>query len=196
MICTSIRIGAGIGIAVIAVALASCGDTEERSAPSSPATSAIEQVAAHNDADVTFAQMMIPHHEQALELTALVPDRSTDVALTKLASTITAEQRPEMVALRALLLQWGADPRQLPPHGDMGMEGMVDDATMARLASLNGAAFDTLWLQSMISHHQGAIEMANVEIANGRSADMMTMARNIVTAQESEIEQMKQMLGE
>ena len=77
----------------------------------------------------------------------------------------------------------------------MAMQGMVDDATMARLESLKGQEFDTLWLQSMISHHQGAIEMAKAEIANGKSPDMITMAKNIVTAQQAEIDQMKKMLG-
>ena len=63
------------------------------------------------------------------------------------------------------------------------------------MRSLKGAEFDTLWLQSMISHHQGAIEMAKTEIANGENADMIAMAKNIVTAQQAEIDQMKQMLG-
>ena len=75
------------------------------------------------------------------------------------------------------------------------MQGMVDDATMTKLRSLKGAEFDTLWLQSMISHHQGAIEMADTEIAKGQSPDMVSMAKNIVTAQQAEIDQMKQMLG-
>ena len=75
------------------------------------------------------------------------------------------------------------------------MHGMVDDATMAKLQSLKGAEFDTLWLQSMIGHHQGAVTMANTEIAKGQSVDMITMAKNIVTAQQAEIDQMKQMLG-
>ena len=74
------------------------------------------------------------------------------------------------------------------------MAGMVDDATMVKLDNLKGADFDTLWLQSMISHHEGAIAMAKTEIADGTSADMKTLAGNIVTAQQAEIDQMKQML--
>jgi uncharacterized protein (DUF305 family) len=84
----------------------------------------------------------------------------------------------------------------MPDHsGHGGMQGMVDDATMAKLQSLNGPEFDTLWLQAMIGHHQGAIEMAQAEIANGQSADMTAMAKNMVSAQQAEINQMKQMLG-
>ena len=66
---------------------------------------------------------------------------------------------------------------------------------MAKLASLNGAEFDTLWLQSMIGHHQGAIEMAKAEIANGENVDAIGLAKTIVDTQQAEIDQMKQMLG-
>jgi uncharacterized protein (DUF305 family) len=79
-------------------------------------------------------------------------------------------------------------------HG-AGMQGMVDDATMGKLRSLNGPEFDTLWLQAMIGHHQGAIEMAKTEVAKGQSVDMIAMAKTMVTAQQAEINQMKQMLG-
>ena len=75
------------------------------------------------------------------------------------------------------------------------MQGMVDEATMARLQSLKGAEFDNLWLESMIGHHQGAIEMAKAEIANGENVDAKSMAQNIVNTQQAEIGQMKQMLG-
>ena len=77
----------------------------------------------------------------------------------------------------------------------MAMSGMVDGATMAKLASLNGTEFDTLWLESMIGHHQGAIEMAKAEIANGENVDAIGMAKTIVDTQQAEIDQMKQMLG-
>ena len=72
---------------------------------------------------------------------------------------------------------------------------MVDEAAMAKLASLNGAEFDTLWLESMIGHHQGAIEMAKAEIANGENVDAIGLAKTIVDTQQAEIDQMKQMLG-
>jgi uncharacterized protein (DUF305 family) len=75
------------------------------------------------------------------------------------------------------------------------MPGMVDEATMARLTSLEGSEFDQLWLQSMIGHHQGAIEMAKTEIANGANVDAKSIAQNIVTTQQAEIDQMNQLLG-
>ena len=75
------------------------------------------------------------------------------------------------------------------------MQGMVDEATMTKLESLNGPEFDTLWLESMIGHHQGAIEMAKAEIANGENVDAKRMAQTIIDTQQAEIGQMKQMLG-
>ena len=154
-------------------------------------------VAAHSADDVMFAQMMIPHHQQAVELAALAPEHSTNQALLTLAATISAEQQPEINAMKALLLQWDVDPNAMDDHGGhgAGMQGMVDDATMAKLKSLNGPQFDTLWLQAMIGHHQGAIDMAKAEIANGQSVDMIAMAKTMITAQQAEINQMKQMLG-
>ena len=180
-----------------ALAVSSCGTTarEDQGLPAS-ATSA-EQITAHNADDVMFAQMMIPHHEQAVELAAMVPDRSTNPDVIALAAKIAAEQQPEINTMKALLLQWDVDPNEMSHesgHAGMAMAGMVDDATMVRLDSLKGASFDMLWLQSMISHHEGAIAMAKSEIADGTSADMTTLARSIVAAQQAEIDQMKQML--
>jgi len=192
MTSTSTRIIAGLAALASAVVVSSCSKTEDHSAHPSSAATASAQVAVHNADDVMFAQMMIPHHQQAIELSAMVPDRSTNPAVVKLAATISGEQQPEIAAMKALLVQW--DVRPDGDHG-MAMQGMVDDATMAKLQALKGAEFDTLWLQSMISHHQGAIEMASTEIAKGESPDMVTMAKNIVTAQQAEIDQMKQMLG-
>jgi uncharacterized protein (DUF305 family) len=151
---------------------------------------------AHNPADVTFARDMMPHHQQALQLVDLARDRSSDPALLELASAIAAAQGPEMDQLAGMLRSWGEDPEAGMHHGGhgMAMPGMVDDATMKRLESLRGAEFDTLWLESMISHHEGAVGMAEAEIAGGDSADAKAMAEHIVEAQKAEIAQMKQML--
>jgi len=155
------------------------------------------QPAGYNADDVAFATNMVPHHQQAIELSALVPDRSTNPQLIALAQQIAAAQQPEINVMKVFLVQWNENPDTNSGHAGHGnaMQGMVDEATMSKLKSLNGAEFDKLWLESMISHHQGAIEMAKAEIANGDNADAKTLARNIVTTQEAEIGQMKQMLG-
>lgn len=152
--------------------------------------------APHNADDVTFARDMMPHHKQALQLVDLARDRSTDRALLDLGGKIAAAQGPEMGQLSDMLRSWGEDPGAGMHHGGhgMAMPGMVDDATMKRLESLSGREFDTLWLESMISHHQGAVEMARAEIANGDNPQAKTLAQHIIEAQEAEIAQMKKML--
>lgn len=185
------RAGAAL---LIAAVLSSCTSATDQDRTAQPPPSAVvtAEVAAHNTEDVMFAQMMIPHHRQAIELAALVPGRSTSPELLALATRITGEQQPEIDTMKALLLQWDADP-SAGHGGHGGMAGMVDEATMNRLMALSGPAFESLWLQSMISHHRGAIEMAETEIADGRSPDMITLAKNIVAAQQAEIDQMTQM---
>ena len=160
-------------------------------------SSAAASPADNNAADVTFVTGMIPHHQQAVEMSALVPQRSTDPAVIKLASDISAAQGPEIETMKVFLVQWnaGEDTDHDAHQGGMDMQGMVDDATMTRLQSLNGAEFDKLWLQSMVGHHEGAVTMANTEIANGANPDAKVLAQQIVTAQQAEIGQMKQMLG-
>jgi uncharacterized protein (DUF305 family) len=156
------------------------------------------QPAGYNADDVAFATNMIPHHQQAIDLAALVPDRSTNPELAKLASAIADAQGPEIETMKVFLVQWNENPDTDTGSGHGGhgsMQGMVDEATMARLASLNGTEFDNLWLESMIGHHQGAIEMAKAEIANGENVDAKGLANNIVNTQQAEIGQMKQMLG-
>ena len=163
------------------------------------------QAAGFNDADVAFVTGMIPHHQQAVEMSKLVPDRSTDPAVIKLAADISAAQGPEIETMKVFLVQWkeggsdsGDDAHGQQGHGDIGatpMHGMVDEATMTKLETLKGAEFDQLWLSSMIGHHEGAIGMANTEIASGANDDAKRLAQQIVAGQQAEIVQMKQMLG-
>ena len=183
-----------------ALFLSSCSSpaSKDTGAQHGESSSSAAAPAAFNNADVTFATNMIPHHEQAVQMAAMVPDRSTNPAVIKLAADISAAQGPEIETMKALLVQWNADDSAHQGHDDMGgmtMDGMVDPAAMAKLESLKGTEFDTLWLQSMIGHHEGAIKMANVELANGANADAKTLAQQIVTAQQGEITQMKQLLG-
>jgi uncharacterized protein (DUF305 family) len=190
------RVAAVLAAFATTVALSACGSppTEER-ATDTMTTSF--QPAGYNADDVAFATNMISHHQQAIDMAALVPDRSTDPAVIQLAADIAAAQRPEIETMKVFLVQWKENPDTDTGHGghdNSAMQGMVDEATMAKLQSLSGAEFDTLWLQSMIAHHQGAIEMAKAEIANGENVDAKGLANSIVATQEAEIGQMKQML--
>ncbi|PND56873.1 DUF305 domain-containing protein [Mycobacterium sp. ENV421] len=196
MTSTLSRIVAVAAALATAVVVSSCSNTEGMSERATSTAPASQAVAAHNADDVMFAQMMIPHHQQAVDLAAIAAVHTTNQAVRTLAGKISDEQQPEIDAMKALLVQWDVDPT-MGDHSGHGaaMQGMVDDATMTKLKSLNGPQFDTLWLQAMIGHHQGAIEMAKAEIANGQSADLTAMAKSMVTAQQAEIDQMKQMLG-
>ncbi|MBX7434282.1 DUF305 domain-containing protein [Mycobacterium sp. Y57] len=185
-----------------AVALAGCGggtESAEHTGTSGVETPVITgEPAGYNADDVAFATNMVPHHKQAIEMSALVPERSTDPGVIALADQITATQQPEINILNVFLVQWNENPDAATggDHSGHGsaMHGMVDDATMAKLESLNGPDFDTLWLNSMVAHHRGAIEMAKAEIAHGENVDAISMAQTMVATQEAEIEQMKQML--
>jgi uncharacterized protein (DUF305 family) len=174
--------------ALVAVVAAACGKSSDH-----PQTT--DDKAGHNRADVVFATDMIPHHQQALDLSAVVPNRSTDPALIKLASGIATSQAPQIQKLKGFVVQWS---EQADSHSggqaDTAMHGMVDQATMTRVASLQGTEFDKLWLQSMIGHHRGALEMAQAEIKNGVNTDAVAMAHSIVTSQQAEIDQMTKML--
>lgn len=178
---------------------ASDGHTDHSHEEQAPVISG--EPAGYNADDVSFATDMIPHHEQALELSALVPERSTNPEVIQLAQTIAAAQEPEIATLKAFLVQWNENPDSKTGHeghdmaGMGGMAGMVDAPTMARLESLNGAEFDTLWLQSMLAHHEGAVEMAKAELANGENVDAKLLAQHVIDAQQAEIDQMRTILG-
>ena len=186
------------GLAVVIIALSACGTAarEDRGTPASPAASA-GPVAGHNTDDVMFAQLMVRHHRQSVELAALVPDRAANPALLQLAMMIAGQQQPEINALKAMLAQWDVDSSERVREGAHGMTmaGTVGEATMIRLLALNGPEFDTLWLRSMIGHHEGAVAMAKAEIADGSDVDMVGLARAVITARQGEIDRMQQLLA-
>jgi uncharacterized protein (DUF305 family) len=191
---------AAVALALVAT-VTSCGrpagDPRPGHAESSTASNA--QPAAHNAADVVFARSMLPHHKQGVELAAMVPTHTLNPDLRVIATHIRADQQAEIHTLDLLLTQWH-EPAD-PDHGNgvghdgMAMAGMVDQSTIDKLKSLDGAAFDTMWATSMISHHQGAITMAQSEIAHGQSADAIHAATLIVEAQQREISTMTHLVS-
>jgi uncharacterized protein (DUF305 family) len=181
--------------------MTSCGHsaTDPHNRHGEPGTAQGGQPAAHNAADVDFARNMLPHHQQGVELAAMVPAHSANPDLRVIAAHIGADQQAEIRTLNLLLAQWH---EQAHPdggghagHEGMPMIGMVDQATINQLQSLDGAAFDTLWAKSMISHHQGAVMMAQDEIAHGQSVDAVHVAALIVEAQQREIAAMTHLIS-
>jgi uncharacterized protein (DUF305 family) len=181
------RIAALVAAVVTTAVMSACGE-------SSPVVSDAQSTK-HNAADLTFVQKMIPHHQQALEMAAMVPSRTTNPELLIMAKHIELDQQAQIDTLQALLQQWGA--RLAPDHmgHDGAMEGMVDAATMDKLPTLKGAEFDDLWLRSMIRHHEGAVAMAKPEVAQGENPATVKMAKIIIEWQQFEIGQMNAMLG-
>ena len=188
---------AALCVALVAAAfVAGCSSSsEDAKGQEQQASTSSSEATNHNAEDVSFAQNMITHHQQALDMAAMA-QTSENPQIRTLAGAIIMSQTPEIGIFREWLSEWGAP--EMPEHNghdQMPMSGMVDQATMDKLRTLHGAEFDRLWLQSMIAHHEGAIEMANVEIAKGSNPDAIAIAKTIIADQQAEVDQMKQMLG-
>ncbi|MBF6298997.1 DUF305 domain-containing protein [Nocardia amamiensis] len=192
-------------VAAAAIALVGCGDGDDQggtagtTTPGETMPGTTQQTpgqADYNDADVTFLQMMYPHHAQAVQMADMVPSRSQNQQVLDLAAAIKAAQQPEMAQISALLQQFGK-PAPTANHGMPGMPGMpgmMSPESMASLQSMSGSEFDRMWLSMMIEHHRGAIEMAQTELANGKNPEARKLAETVISTQQSEIDQMQRML--
>ncbi|MEU0061452.1 DUF305 domain-containing protein [Streptomyces sp. NPDC006334] len=149
-----------------------------------------------NSADVSFAQMMIVHHAQALEMTALAPKQAESAKVKSLAARITAAQGPEIAAMKSWLGKYGkaeaGEGGSAHHHG--AMPGMATEAQMQQLRAADGKAFDKLFLALMITHHEGALTMAVDVKAQGNNIRIEEMADDVVAEQTSEISRMRTML--
>ncbi|MEV4479581.1 DUF305 domain-containing protein [Micromonospora coxensis] len=206
---TIARRAALAGVAVTAVlALAACGgdDHPSDSGHGMPGTGAstgaasASAAAGFDDDDVMFAQMMIPHHQQAVQMSELADGRAQDPEVKKLAAEIKAAQAPEIATMTGWLNAWGRPVPSGSPDtgghmGHGGMPGMMSDADMAKLKAASGTEFDRQFVTMMIAHHEGAITMAKQEIADGANAEAKAMAQQIVTAQQGEIDAMNKILA-
>lgn len=156
-----------------------------------------------NQADVTFAQQMIPHHEQAIEMAQMAQGRASSDEVLELADTIEAAQGPEIDTLQGWLESWGEEEPSGDmggmDHGDMGddsgdMAGMMDEDEMSDLMAASGPDWDRMFLEMMIEHHEGAVEMAQVEVDEGENTDAVALATKIITDQQAEIAEMRRLL--
>jgi uncharacterized protein (DUF305 family) len=137
-----------------------------------------------NDTDVMFAQGMIPHHQQAVEMADLAATRATDPQVKQLATQIKAAQDPEIKTMTGWLQSW-AKPTTMA--GGHSMSGMMADDEMAKLKTAKGKDFDRMFAQMMIAHHNGAIQMAGDEQSTGKNADAKALAKNIADSQRAEV---------
>jgi uncharacterized protein (DUF305 family) len=194
----TIRVTAGLAALATAAVVSSCGGSSSSDAHGTHSGHDAPSIE-HNEADVAFAQNMIPHHQQAVDMSAMVPSRTANPDLIVIANHMGPDQQSEIDVLKELLAQWGEptgpDHAGHDGHGAMGIDGMVDAATMDRLQYLRGAEFDVLWLRSMIRHHEGAVAMARHEFAQGRNPDAVKMAKIMIDWQQMEIGRMNALSG-
>ncbi|MGG5258720.1 DUF305 domain-containing protein [Phycicoccus avicenniae] len=196
------RLTLGAVALTAATLLAACGsDTDHSGMPGMSGMSSLSASASAGGTaargapgDVMFAQMMIPHHQQAVEMADLALDAKAGASeqVRALATNIKAAQDPEIQKMQGWLTSWGA------PAGagmDHGMPGMMSATDMTSLKDATGTDFDRQWLTMMIAHHKGAITMAQDVLSSTQDADVRTLADAIIKAQQQEIATMKDLLG-
>jgi uncharacterized protein (DUF305 family) len=182
----------GATAVIAALALAGCADTS--TSDTSSGSSAASEAAVFNDQDVMFAQMMLPHHEQAVEMsdTLISKGDTVDSDVLALAETIKDEQGPEIDQLTTWLGDWGQDTSASMDHS---MDGMMSESDMTSLEDASGTEASRLFLEQMTEHHKGAVDMAQQEVDGGENPDAVEMAKNIVESQTAQIDQMDSLLS-
>ena len=195
-----------ISVVAAAALLSACGSSESSSEPASESPSAPSASAADfNEADVTFAKAMIPHHEQAVEMATIALDPAVGARpeVVDLATRIQSGQQPEIDMMTAWLVGWGEEPHDMNDMDSMddmadmeGMEGMMSADDMAAMSVMSGSAFDARWVEMMILHHEGALAMAEGVKASGQNTDVVLLADEIIAAQQAEMAEMRALLGQ
>lgn len=186
---------------VAALTLAACGggDSDKAGSGSEAGTASTSATGGHNAADVSFSKDMIQHHRQAVEMAGLAADHASSAQVKSLATKIEGAQAPEIKTMSGWLTSWG----EQVPEDMSGMDhamtsttpGMMSDADMSKLEKASGTAFDAMFLTMMVEHHEGAVDMAKTEKADGKYGPATELATDVITAQSAEIEQMNKMLG-
>lgn len=174
--------------------------TPETTETTTATTEADGEISAdHNDADIMFAQMMIPHHQQAVEMSEmLLAKEGIPAQVVEFAQGVIDAQGPEINRMNAMLEAWDQQPVTDSggmDHGKMGgMSGMMSQEDMTALEEAQGTEAARLYLEQMTTHHEGAVDMARDEVADGQNPHAITLAEQVISDQEAEISQMKQML--
>jgi uncharacterized protein (DUF305 family) len=193
-------------VLVTGVGLGACSSSSDHSGMSgmsSSTTIAIPANASFNATDVGFAQGMIPHHAQAIEMADLALTNTKNPDVLALAKKIKAAQSPEIEKLSGWLGDWGQTvpstasgsmDHDMSGMGGMMMDGMMSQADMDRLETSTGTEFDRLWIELMIQHHEGAVKMSKTEVAGGKNPDAIALSQSIISSQQAEITTMESLL--
>lgn len=178
------------------------GSMESSSKPSATASSSTKG-GKHNSTDVSFAKEMIQHHRQAVEMADLADGKGASDEVKNLSTEIKGAQDPEIKKMSGWLTSWGEEvPEDMSgmDHGDMGhdmsssMPGMMSSEDMDKLKKSSGADFDKMFLEMMVEHHKGAVQMAETEKAKGEYGPAKKLAGDVITTQQAEIDKMNEML--
>ena len=154
-----------------------------------------------NDADVTFAQQMISHHRQAIDMASLAADRTKNPEVLALATKIEGAQQPEIDTMSGWLRSWKKDvPKDSSMPGmdmddESDMPGMMSEEDMSALEKASGDDFDQQFLTLMIAHHESAVEMAKAEVEAGKDGQAISLARKIQKDQTAEIATLRNLLA-
>jgi len=178
-----------------ALTLAACGGDEDTAGTDTGSSSDPVSMDEHTVADVTFAQGMIPHHAQAVEMSDLVlADDDIGDDVTALAEQIKAAQQPEIDRMTGWMEAWGED---MPEMGGMDhpMNGMMSQQEVDAIGEASGPESARLYLESMKAHHEGAIAMAETEVAEGSNPEAIALAETIITTQRAEITEIEGLLA-
>lgn len=196
-------------LSTIVLLVAACGDAPDQAGPTeTPAQTdaAAESDAGYNDADITFLQGMIPHHEQAVTMGEMVPDRTDRPELLAFAEDIIETQQAEITQMQTMLDEAGAtddheghddmeegdESDGMSDMDDMDMAGMMSEEQMTELMGLKDQEFDLLFIDMMIEHHQGAVDASEDVIQDGENPEVRALAEEILAAQQEEIDQMNE----
>jgi uncharacterized protein (DUF305 family) len=129
---------------------------------------------------------MIPHHAQAIAMATMATTHATAPEVRELADNIKQAQQPEIDQMTGWLQTWGAEVPSINPNGTGGsMPGMMSPEQMNHMSQARGAQFDRLFLDMMIQHHEGAIEMAQAELNDGENSEATQLAQKRINKQRS-----------
>ena len=195
----------GVLIAVT-VLLVGCSGGNHRDAEGTAevAATAATDREAYNNADVTFAQGLVPHQHGTLALVQLAPGRAGDPRVVQLATRVEAAQQSQVDAMIQWLQEWG---EPLPEEAELGDHGPVDlsderamggvsDQELAAASATTGAQFDRQFLTLMLEQHRTAVDMAQAEMAAGSYPEAVALAREMEQTQTVEIDEMESLLAE
>jgi uncharacterized protein (DUF305 family) len=196
-------IGAGLAATL---ALAACSNDDDhagmpmdQSSASSAGSATAPPAGDFNQADVTFVQGMIPHHQQAIDMSDMIlAKEGVHPEVTTLAEQIKGAQQPEIDTMNRWLSAWGRDMDAGVEDGGGhhgGEGGIMTEEQMRQLDVANGRDGQRLFLEGMIRHHQGAIQMAEAEIEDGNNEEATNLAKQIAETQQQEIETMQELLA-